>query len=99
PAPVFQVLKEGANPGGREVFYAESIDPPPGTTGGEGQEQTQRVAVTLLRVGGQVPLADQVLHQEAPDPRTQQLISHGFPPSRRIVQSACRPPVATRASS
>ena len=43
--------------------------------GGEGQEQTQRVAVALLRVAGEVALADEVLQQEAPDPRAEQGVS------------------------
>src|SRR6516164_1153763 len=44
----------------------------------EDHEQPDCVAIALLRIASQIPLADEVLHQEAPDPRTQgRAIIHG----------------------
>jgi hypothetical protein len=60
-APLFlDFLQEGANLIGREVFNPEPIDWPPHGADREGQEQAERVAVALLRVAGEVSLADKV---------------------------------------
>jgi hypothetical protein len=74
---VLDFLQEGSNLVGREVFNPEPIDRPPDGLGHEGQEQTKRVTVALLRVAGEVALADEVFQQEAPDPRAEQArVSH-----------------------
>src|SRR5262249_37760785 len=73
--------QEGPDLPGREILHTEPVDRLADAAGDEGQEQTQRVAVALLRVAGQVPLADKVLQQEAPHPWAQQgAVSHDSPP-------------------
>src|SRR5262249_53915452 len=83
-----QLAQEGPYSIGREVFDPEPVEALAGAAGGERQEQAQRVAVAALGVAGQIAFADEVLKQEAPDPRTQQGgVSHGSPPSQRSARN------------
>ena len=41
-------------------------------------QEADRIAIALLSIAGQIPLPDEVFHQEAPDPRTKgRTIVHG----------------------
>src|SRR5215831_3758170 len=94
-----QLAQEGPNPGGREVLDLEPVNPLAGAAGGKGQEQPQGVAVAPLGVGREVALGDEVLEQEAPDPRPEPgVLSHGYPPFPRSARSAHWPLPAAQAS-
>src|SRR5512135_2045101 len=77
----FQVLQKLSNVIGREILDFQLVDRLAKTAGGKRQEQTQRIAVALLRVPGEVPLSHEVLQQEASHPRAEQgCVGHGCPP-------------------
>src|SRR5262245_54464939 len=96
---VLDFLQKGSNPISREVFNPQPVYWPPHGSGHEGKEQTKRVAVALLRVAGEVTLADEVFQQEAPDPRAEhdRVSQDSFPPWRS-VRSGRRPAAITPAS-
>ena len=37
--------------------------------GNEHHQQANRITIALLSIAGQIPLPDEIFHQEAPDPR------------------------------
>src|SRR5262249_31256208 len=96
---LFQILQEVPDPVCREVFDLDPIDPLAGGATEEWQELAQHVAVTPLRVAGEVPLAGEVLQQEASDPGAQQrCVSHGCPPPTSSARRAGRLPATVRGS-
>ena len=64
-----QIPQEGPHSIHREFLDTQPVDPSAAAAGGERQQLTQGVAVALLRVRGEIPLADEVFQQERAGPR------------------------------
>lgn len=56
---------------GRDVDYAETIDGFAGTSGDNRKHELKCVAVTALRIRGEIPFANHVFHQKTTNPWTE----------------------------
>ena len=68
----FQVLQENTNMVGRDFLDLEAVDGLAGKSCRTWNKQAERVAITPLRVWGEVSLANEILQQKAADPRPKQ---------------------------
>ena len=86
----FQFEQERAYSFTRQVDDFQAVNGFAGLSRRIGQKHPKGVTVAFLRVGSKIAFADQIFHQESTNPGAQQIgISHGRPPSWRIVQSDC----------
>ena len=60
---LLDLFQEGEDAVGCQILDGESVDRLVGSASGEGQKETQGIAVTALRVPGEVALPDEVLQQ------------------------------------
>ena len=98
-ASLLQILKESSGAGWRNVLHAKPLDPSAGGASDERQKLLQRIPIALLRVAGSIPLGNEVLQQESPDPGAKQIgVRHGVAPSRHSARSAGWPHEEARAS-
>jgi hypothetical protein len=96
PAGVLQPLQELPHVLSSDMIHVELIYFLVGFAGNERDEQSQGIAVTVLRIPRQIALTYQMLEEKPPHPRTGSGgISHGAPPGKHTVQSASRRPAAT----
>jgi hypothetical protein len=83
----------------RDVNDRETIDRLAGLLCHEGDQLAERIAVAMLGVAGKIALGDDMLEQEAPDPRAKEgFVIHGTAPWHS-VQSADLPGEAVPASA
>src|SRR5438046_8294915 len=100
PADLLQMLEELSHVFGSEMIDINLIDFLVGFAGDERDKQSQRIAITSLRIPRQIALAHQMLEKKAPHPRTEpSCFSHDAPPVGRTAQSATMRHAATPASS
>ncbi|BFG79945.1 hypothetical protein PTKU46_79790 [Paraburkholderia terrae] len=67
---LFHVRQEQADHLRGEIINGQAVDPLVDLGGQIRKQRHEHVAVTSLRIDGKVTFADQILDQEAPDPRT-----------------------------
>src|SRR3972149_985554 len=88
-ATFFQILKESSGACWRDVFHVELVDPSVSDASNKRQELLQRIPIALLRIAGEIPLANEILQQKPADPGAQQIgVNHGIAPSRHSARNA-----------
>ena len=78
-AVILDMVEELSHAPGREIVYREPLDRRAGPGADEREKEGEGVAVTLLRVAGEVALGDDVFGQEAAEPGAEGAwITHGL---------------------